>query len=99
MKATFGQRVRELRMAKGLSQEALALACDLDRSYISGGSTRPSAPPSGTTTGPTPHGICSESRSRPHFGTYCRRFRGKALFCQPVLLDNSRKPLHCQAGV
>jgi len=36
MKATFGQRVRELRMAKGLSQEALALACDLDRSYISG---------------------------------------------------------------
>ena len=36
MKATFGQRVRELRMAKGLSQEALALACDLDRSYIGG---------------------------------------------------------------
>lgn len=32
----FGERVRELRNAKGLSQEALALACDLDRSYIGG---------------------------------------------------------------
>lgn len=32
----FGQRVRELRKRKGLSQEALALACDLDRSYIGG---------------------------------------------------------------
>jgi ribosome-binding protein aMBF1 (putative translation factor) len=30
----FGDRLRELRKAKGLSQEALALACDLDRSYI-----------------------------------------------------------------
>jgi transcriptional regulator with XRE-family HTH domain len=36
IKAAFGQRVRELRAAKGLSQEALALACDLDRTYIGG---------------------------------------------------------------
>lgn len=33
---TFGHRLRELRTAKGLSQEALALACDLDRTYIGG---------------------------------------------------------------
>jgi transcriptional regulator with XRE-family HTH domain len=32
----FGERVRELRKLKGLSQEALALACDLDRTYIGG---------------------------------------------------------------
>ncbi len=32
----FGKRVRELRKRKALSQEALALACDLDRSYIGG---------------------------------------------------------------
>jgi transcriptional regulator with XRE-family HTH domain len=32
----FGDRVRELRKQKGLSQEALALACDLDRTYIGG---------------------------------------------------------------
>jgi transcriptional regulator with XRE-family HTH domain len=36
IKAAFGQRVRELRSGKGLSQEALALACDLDRTYIGG---------------------------------------------------------------
>ncbi|MGD1087364.1 MAG: helix-turn-helix transcriptional regulator [Verrucomicrobiota bacterium] len=30
----FGERVRTLRRAKGLSQEALAEAADLDRSYI-----------------------------------------------------------------
>jgi len=32
----FGNKVRELRKQKGLSQEALALACDLDRTYIGG---------------------------------------------------------------
>lgn len=32
----FGERVRELRRSKGLSQEALALASDLDRTYIGG---------------------------------------------------------------
>jgi transcriptional regulator with XRE-family HTH domain len=30
----FGERVRSLRKQKGLSQESLALACDLDRTYI-----------------------------------------------------------------
>lgn len=32
----FGQRVREKRMALGLSQEAFADKCGLDRTYISG---------------------------------------------------------------
>lgn len=32
----FGCRVRELRTAKGLSQEAFAAECGLDRTYISG---------------------------------------------------------------
>jgi transcriptional regulator with XRE-family HTH domain len=32
----FGDRVRELRKAKGLSQEAFASICGLDRTYISG---------------------------------------------------------------
>ena len=32
----FGNRVRELRNQKALSQESLALACDLDRTYIGG---------------------------------------------------------------
>ena len=32
----FGQRVRELRLAKGLSQENFAAECGLDRTYISG---------------------------------------------------------------
>jgi transcriptional regulator with XRE-family HTH domain len=30
----FGERMRFLRQAKGLSQEALAHECDLDRTYI-----------------------------------------------------------------
>lgn len=30
----FGLRVRELRQKKGLSQEALALVCGLDRTYV-----------------------------------------------------------------
>lgn len=34
--AQFGQRVRALRIAKGLSQEDLAELCNLDRTYISG---------------------------------------------------------------
>ena len=33
---TFGDRVRNLRKQKGLSQESLALACDLDRTYVGG---------------------------------------------------------------
>ena len=32
----FGDRVRQLRREKGFSQEGLALACDLDRTYIGG---------------------------------------------------------------
>jgi transcriptional regulator with XRE-family HTH domain len=32
----FGNRVRELRKAQGLSQEAFASLCGLDRTYISG---------------------------------------------------------------
>jgi transcriptional regulator with XRE-family HTH domain len=32
----FGERVREIRKEKGLSQESLALACDLDRTYVGG---------------------------------------------------------------
>ncbi len=34
--AGFGQRVREKRSAMGLSQEAFADKCNLDRTYISG---------------------------------------------------------------
>lgn len=34
--ARFGQRVREKRTARGLSQEAFAAACNLDRTYMSG---------------------------------------------------------------
>ena len=33
--ARFGRRVRELRKAKGFSQEALAEKCSLDRTYVS----------------------------------------------------------------
>ena len=36
IKVALGKRVRELRTEKGLSQEGLALACDLDRTYIGG---------------------------------------------------------------
>jgi transcriptional regulator with XRE-family HTH domain len=36
IKVAFGQRVRDIRAKKGLSQEGLAEACDLDRSYIGG---------------------------------------------------------------
>jgi transcriptional regulator with XRE-family HTH domain len=32
----FGNRVRQLRKARGLSQEAFADKCGLDRTYISG---------------------------------------------------------------
>ncbi len=34
--ARFGERVRALRLARELSQEAFAAACELDRTYISG---------------------------------------------------------------
>ena len=36
IKRKFGERLRQLRKQKGLSQETLALACDLDRTYIGG---------------------------------------------------------------
>ena len=32
----FGERLRELRRGKGLSQESLALLCGLDQTYLSG---------------------------------------------------------------
>lgn len=32
----FGQRVRELRRAEGMSQEAFAAKCGLDRTYVGG---------------------------------------------------------------
>lgn len=36
IKRNFGAQVRRIRLRKGLSQEALALACELDRTYIGG---------------------------------------------------------------
>jgi transcriptional regulator with XRE-family HTH domain len=36
VKIKFGQRVRELRLSKGYSQEKLAELSDLDRTYIPG---------------------------------------------------------------
>ena len=36
IKATFGRRLRAARKEKGFSQESLALACELDRTYIGG---------------------------------------------------------------
>jgi transcriptional regulator with XRE-family HTH domain len=36
VKTLFGQRVRELRTARGLSQEAFAQLAGLDRSYMGG---------------------------------------------------------------
>ncbi|QIQ20235.1 helix-turn-helix domain-containing protein [Zophobihabitans entericus] len=36
VKVLFGQRVRQLRLQQGMSQEAFADKCGLDRTYISG---------------------------------------------------------------
>ena len=36
IRVRFGKRIRQLRQAKELSQEALAFECELDRTYISG---------------------------------------------------------------
>ena len=36
IKKEFGLRLRHLRRQKDLSQEALALSCNLDRTYIGG---------------------------------------------------------------
>jgi transcriptional regulator with XRE-family HTH domain len=36
LRERFGERVRALRQRKKLSQEALASACQLDRTYIGG---------------------------------------------------------------
>lgn len=34
--AAFGEAIRNIRKQRGVSQEGLALACGLDRTYISG---------------------------------------------------------------
>lgn len=36
VRSRFGARVRKLREARGLSQEAFAFASDIDRTYVSG---------------------------------------------------------------
>jgi transcriptional regulator with XRE-family HTH domain len=35
-KAHFGGRLKEIRLSKGISQEALAMTAGLDRTYVSG---------------------------------------------------------------
>ena len=36
VKKKFGERLRSIRQKKGLSQEQLAIACELDRTYVGG---------------------------------------------------------------
>jgi transcriptional regulator with XRE-family HTH domain len=36
IKIRFGKKIKELRVKKGLSQEALALLAEIDRTYIPG---------------------------------------------------------------
>lgn len=36
IKIAFGERIRCLRKRHGLSQEGLALSCELDRTYVGG---------------------------------------------------------------
>jgi transcriptional regulator with XRE-family HTH domain len=36
IQARFGQRIRDLRKARGFSQEGFAAECGLDRTYIGG---------------------------------------------------------------
>ena len=36
LKQAFGNRIRQIRKDRGLSQETLALTCGLDRTYIGG---------------------------------------------------------------
>ncbi|MDX7985826.1 helix-turn-helix transcriptional regulator [Xenorhabdus sp. 12] len=36
IRSLFGQRIRDLRKAAGMSQEAFADKCGLDRTYVSG---------------------------------------------------------------
>ena len=36
LKAAFGKRLRSIRKSRGLSQETLAHACGLDRTYVGG---------------------------------------------------------------
>ena len=36
IKKDFGERLRSIRKNKGLSQETLALTCELDRTYLGG---------------------------------------------------------------
>ena len=36
LQKAFGARLREVRKQKGFSQEGLALACGLDRTYVGG---------------------------------------------------------------